>query len=205
MQNNPGKNKTKLTALAQLIRILGDYKGLTKVADLVSETGYTKQAIYKAKSELEWTSQPELTKSPPELKSQPGLVNQGLQSQPELTPRAYKESSSKINNSNSQLASRQQAISNWIIEEFGSDPDSADQLVERLSNQHGIDKAIQGQMDYLACKAEHTLKSRSLQTYCGFVANARLQAQRHLNGRATDTRSVEEKRAEWQSHMGVLQ
>ena len=42
----------KLTALAQLVELLGDVEGLTGTAELSERTGYTTRAIRKAKAEL---------------------------------------------------------------------------------------------------------------------------------------------------------
>lgn len=94
MAENTGENKAKLTALAQLIQILADYKGITTTPDLVAETGYTERAIYKAKAELRYSTEPQFMNQSadctivhePECSIEPEFMNLGAVCKKEKSP-----------------------------------------------------------------------------------------------------------------------
>lgn len=99
MQDNGDKSKTRLSALAQLVALYAECKGVTAAAKLAELTGYSERAIWKARAELRFT-EPECTLN------HSSVNHDSVQPEPECRSalnhssaplaRAYKESSSKI-------------------------------------------------------------------------------------------------------------
>lgn len=99
MQDNGDKSKTRLSALAQLVALYAECKGVTAAAKLAELTGYSERAIWKARAELRFTE--------PECTLNHSSVNQSaVHPEPECSAtlnqssaplaRAYKESPSEI-------------------------------------------------------------------------------------------------------------
>jgi hypothetical protein len=87
MPKKSDKSKTRLTALAQLVQLYAECKGITSTTQLAELTGYDERSIRRAKADIDVRGH-----RCPGIDVQPGHRVQG---QPRA--RAYKESPSEIN------------------------------------------------------------------------------------------------------------
>lgn len=72
INESPAVCKPKITALAQLVALYAECRGVTSTAELVAATGYTERAIRKAKAELGCRNQGAAGTRVPEPQCRPG-------------------------------------------------------------------------------------------------------------------------------------
>ena len=110
------ENKTRLSALAQLIQKYAEFENITKTSDLAKLTQYSERAIWKAKTELE-CSEKECTVNSSSVKSSAEPLHSSAQSgtrvQSEPRAHAYKESSTKINNTTNKQNTESEQVDSW--------------------------------------------------------------------------------------------
>lgn len=81
LHESPADCKPRITALAQLVALYAECRGVTLTAELVAATGYTERAIRKAKAELGCRNQGAAGTRVPEPQCRPR--NQGAVSEPQ--------------------------------------------------------------------------------------------------------------------------